>query len=98
MSIVTETKENMPDSSHDREEKGIDEYLQPMEEDFWIEQGRDIQVTILENIILHSPLHLTQSAKVQDTVQEDLGLNVGQVGIWSQQNDEGNDVDQLLIH
>ena len=77
MSMVIETEENQLESSHDRQGRGVDEDLSPMEEYLWIEQSRALQVTIHQIVIPHSPSHLTQSAQVQDIVQEDLGLHVG---------------------
>ena len=64
-----------------------------MEQDLWIEQGRSLQVTVPETIILHSLSNMTKSAQVQDIVQEVLGLHVGQVGVWSRRDDEGNEFD-----
>ena len=72
--------------------------MSPMEEDLWIEWGRSLQVDIPQNIIPYSPSKLTQSAQVQDIVQEDLGLGVGQVGMRIQHDDEGNNVDHIVIH
>ena len=40
MSTVTEAEENPPESGRGRQERGMDEYLSPMEEEFWIEHGR----------------------------------------------------------
>ena len=74
MSRVIEPKENLLESSHERQEEGVDEDVSPMEEDSWIVQGRALQVTIPQNIIPHSPSNITQSDQVQDIVQEDLGL------------------------
>ena len=90
---VTEQEGNLLDSFHDRHEKDVDEELSPMDEDLWIDHGRAIQVTIPKTIVPHSPLHLTQRAQVKYIVDEDLGIHVGQTGIWSRQNDEGNEVD-----
>ena len=57
-----------------------------------IEKGRALQATILETIIMHSPSNLTLNSKVQDIVQEYLGLRAIQLGVWSGRDDEGNEV------
>ena len=34
---VTDQERNSPESGHDRQEKGVEEEVSPMEEDLWIE-------------------------------------------------------------
>ena len=59
MSTMIEVEDNPPELSDDRQERGVDEDLSPMEEDLCVEKSRDLQVTIAEPILLHSPSHLT---------------------------------------
>ena len=46
----------------------------------------------------NSLLYSSQSSRVQDIVQEDLGLRDGELGVWSRRDGEGNDVNHLVIH
>ena len=71
--------------------------ISPMDEDPWIKHGISLQVKIPNTITPHSLLHLTLISQVQDIVEEDLGLHAIQSDIWSQRNDEGNEVDKILI-
>ena len=69
-----------------------------MDEYLWIEQGRALQVDLPQNITPHSSLSIIQSARVEDIVEEYLGILANQVGLWNQLYDEGNDVENLVIH
>ena len=62
MNRVTESEVNPPDSVHDRQEQGIDEDVLPMDVDLWIEMCKSLQLDIPQNITLHSPSNLIQSA------------------------------------
>ena len=53
-----------------------------MDEDSWIEYRKALQLNIPETITSHFPLHITQISRVQDIVEEYLGLQDGQPGIW----------------
>ena len=59
LKMVTKTEGNPPNSSQDQQEEGVDEYMSPMDEDSWIEQGRALQVNIPETITPHSMLNIT---------------------------------------
>ena len=49
-------------SGHDRQEKGVDEEVSPMEEYLWIEHGESLQIDIPQNIRAHSLLNSNPSA------------------------------------
>ena len=54
-----------------------------MDEDLWIERGRALQVDIPHNIMPHSPPNHMLSSQVEDIVQEDLGLETSELGVWN---------------
>ena len=92
---VTDQERNLPDSSHDRQEEGVDEEASPMEEYLWIEQRESLQIEIPQEIRPLSQMNL--STRIQAIVKEDLRLRAGEFGIWSQLDDEVNDDNHLVI-
>ena len=68
-----------------------------MEEDLWIEQHEALQISIPQSVSPQSLINPNHSARVQDIVEEDLRLRAGEFGVWSRLDDEGNDVDHLVI-
>ena len=55
VSRVTEHDENPPQSSHDRQEEGVNKEAAPMEEYLWIEQREALQLEITQEVIPLSP-------------------------------------------
>ena len=53
-----------------------------MNENQWIEHGRDLQMRIPNVITMNSFLQLNRASRVQETIEQDLGLCVGQYAIW----------------
>ena len=47
---VTDQEINPPESSHDRQEEGVDEEASAMEEELWIEQREALQIEIPQEI------------------------------------------------
>ena len=95
MTRVTEHEENPPDLGHDRQEERIDEEVSSMEEYLQIENGESLQVDIPQNITPDSQLNSNPSAR---HFQEYLGLQADNLGVWSRLDEEGNDVDHMVIH
>ena len=92
---VTDQERNPPELGHDRQEEGMDEEASPMEQDLWIEQQESLHIEVPQEV---RPLSLTNpSTRIQTIVEEDLKLRAGELGIWSQLNDEKNDDNHLLI-
>ena len=71
---VIESKVNPLESGHDLPKNGVDEEVSPMDEYLWIERAMSLQVDIPQNITPHSPSNIIQSARVDDIVEDDLGL------------------------
>ena len=69
-----------------------------MEEDLWIEQCESFHIEIPQEVRPLSPVNTNLSACVHTIVEEDLRLQDGDFNVWIQLDDEGNDVDHLVIH
>ena len=74
----------------------MDEEASPIEEDLWIEQREALQLEIPQEVRPLSPMNL--STRIQTIIEEDLRLRASDFGIWSRLDDEGNDVNHLVIH
>ena len=68
-----------------------------MEEDMWIEQRETLHIKIPQEVRPLSLVNLKLSAQVQTIVEEDLRRRASEFNIWSRLDDEGNDVDHLVI-
>ena len=73
----------------------MDEEASPMEEYLWIEQRKNIQIEVPQEVIPLSPTN--PSTRMQAIVEEDLRIRAGEFGIWSRLDDEINDDNHLLI-
>ena len=92
---VTDQERNLLESSHDRQEEGVDEEASPMEEDLYIEQREDLQMEVSQEVRPLSPMN--PSIRMQAIVEEDLRLRASEFGIWSRLDDEVNDDNHLVI-
>ena len=73
----------------------MEEEASPMEEYLWIEQREALQLEVPQEVRPLSPTN--PSTRIQNIVEEDLRLRVGDFGIWSRLDDERNNDNHLLI-
>ena len=95
---VTEHEIHLLDSGHDWQEEGVDEEeVSPMEEDLWIEKCESIHIEVPHKVISLSLINSNLIYCVQTIFEEYLRLWAGEFDVWSRLEDEGNDVDHMVI-
>ena len=95
---VTQHEGNPPELVHDWQEEGVyEEEVSPMEEYLWIEQREALHIEIPQEVRPPSPVNSNLSSQVQTILKEDLRLWAGEFDVWIRLDNEGNNVDHLVI-
>ena len=88
-------EENPPTSGHDQQEEGVEQKVSPTEEEVWIEQPEALQLRAPKDGITLSPTN--PYTRIENIVEEDLRLRVGDFSIWSRLGDDMYTGRQLII-
>ena len=69
---VTDQERDLSESSHERQEEGMEEEASPMEEELWIEKQESLHLEFPQEV---KPLSLTNlNTQIQAIIEEDLRL------------------------